>query len=187
MPNKTGHTSSPFSLIPESQANISSAKGFKKVYEHFFEKLFGICFHLIRDEGLANDMVHDIFLSLWKNRKQLQIKVSLERYLVRAAKLKALDHIRTRVRKGKTIAFTGMEEKQFHNSTEETLQLNELQGTVNTLLHQLPVNRKKIFQLSRDMGMSNKEIAQHFNITEKGVEYHMSKALAFLRQNLIVS
>ena len=48
----------------------------------------------------------------------------------------------------------------------------------------LPEHCKKVFLQSRIEGLKNKEIAQALQVTERTVEYHMTKALSLLRIRL---
>ena len=164
--------------------NFKEAKGFERIYRLYFQKLFGICYHLTRDEELSQDLVQDIFLALWRKKESLEINTSLEHYLVRAAKLQAMDHIRNISKKGKVIQLPKSINERSDNSTEESIQFNELNEKVKGLVDRLPSKSVRIFKLSRDRGLSNRDIARQLDISEKGVEYHLSKAISFIRQNL---
>ena len=150
----------------------------------YFRKIYGICYHLTYDENLAQDLVQDIFHSLWRKRNHLEIKVSLENYLVRAAKLEVMNYYRTKTNRIKHLkkALIGFNEED--NTTEEKVLLNELEQELNLLIEKLPSKSKKVFCLSRFKGMSNKEIASTLNISEKGVEYHITKVISYLKRNL---
>lgn len=58
---------------------------------------------------------------------------------------------------------------------------NEIERIVRQTLYQLPQQTRQAFILSRFKEMSNREIAETLNISVKGVEYHISKALKALR------
>ena len=163
---------------------IQTPEGFEKVYRRYGKKLFGICYYQTKDEKLSQDMVQDIFHSLWKRRDNLNITVPLEHYLVRAAKLEVMAYYRTNNNRKRLLESTLTEYTEEDNSTEEQLIGDELLLNVNSLINQLPEQGKKVYKLSREKGMSNKEIAKSLKISEKGVEYHITKVLSFLRKNL---
>ena len=61
---------------------------------------------------------------------------------------------------------------------------NNLKEQVNVLVDTLPCQCKRVYKMSREQGLNNKEIASALLITERAVEYHIAKALQMLRANL---
>lgn len=162
---------------------FKTLEGFEKIYRLYFKKVFGICFSKTQDERLAQDMAQDIFLSLWKRKEDLVLKAPIEHYLVRCAKLEVMSYYRTKAnRSGKILQIPKI--YGVDNTTENQVIYNELEDTINMTVDNLPEKSKKVFRLSREEGMTNKEIAKNLNISEKGVEYHISKSLSFLRKNI---
>lgn len=66
----------------------------------------------------------------------------------------------------------------------DSLEYKDLKERVDQLVEQLPEKRKMIFKLSREKGLSNREIAKKLEISIKTVEDHMLYSLRFLRNNL---
>lgn len=159
-------------------------KIFTDIYEMYWEKVYHVCYANLEDSELAREMVQDIFKSLWERRDSLEITTSVERYLVRAAKLKVFEYIRNhRIRSThlKSIAYNQASEV---NSTENEILHNCLSKKVSVLVGNLPSEGRQIFTMSRDMGLSNKEIASTLSVSERKVEYQLMKALRFLKSNL---
>ncbi|WP_400262255.1 sigma-70 family RNA polymerase sigma factor [Sphingobacterium sp. SG20118] len=67
---------------------------------------------------------------------------------------------------------------------EYPLIAEELSQKISTLVNKLPAQCKNVFQMSRDQGLTNKEIANKLLISERAVEYHISKALKTLKTEL---
>lgn len=158
---------------------------FETVYNLYWKKVYSICYKHIEDPEVAKDLVQDIFISLWERKEELVINDSLEKYLVKAAKFKVFEHIRNKVgheAKLETISYYQTLEQTASGS--EFVELKELQERINSAISVLPEHCKKVFQHSRIDGLKNKEIAQNMHITERTVEYHITKALAFLRIRL---
>ncbi len=178
-------------FIPKSNTklifDIKSPEGFENIYRKYFKKVYGICYYQTKDKKLSQDMSQDIFLSLWKRRESLIIKISLEYYLIRAAKLETMSYFRTQANRKRQLETKNILVLKEDNSTENQIIFNELTLEVNNLVSKLPEQAKKVYTLSREKGISNKEIASVLNITEKGVEYHITKVLSYLRKNLVVS
>lgn len=158
---------------------------FETIYNLYWKKLYSICYKSIEDTDIAKDLVQDIFISLWERKEELIISDSLEKYLVRAAKFKVCEYIRNKVgheAKLETLSYYQTLEKTI--SSQELVEYKELQKKVNSAISLLPDHSKKVFLQSRIEGRKNKEIAQALQITERTVEYHITKALAHLRIRL---
>jgi RNA polymerase sigma-70 factor (ECF subfamily) len=71
-------------------------------------------------------------------------------------------------------------------TVEDELMASDLKKFIDDLIEQMPPQRKKIFQMSREEGLSNKEIAERLDITVKAVERSITLSLKFLRDSLIM-
>ncbi len=163
---------------------ISNTKDFEHIYNLNWSKVYSVCKYHVQDEDLAQDLVQDIFKSLWERRHKLDVKGEYENYLVRAAKLKVFEHFRNEENKRKHKENIKINASFLENTTEEQVSVSELSHKISTLIGSLPPQSNKVFNLSRNKGLSNKEIATSLSITEKAVEYHITKALGLLRKNL---
>lgn len=157
---------------------------FTGIYEAYWEKVYYICYCHLEDAELAREMVQDVFKSLWERRDNLEITQSTERYLMRAAKLKVFEYIRnTTIRSThlKTIAY---HQHSQSNTTENDVMHHCLLTKIKVLVGALPSEGREIFTLSREMGLSNKEIASTLSLSERKVEYQLMKSIRFLKSNL---
>ena len=159
------------------------AQTFETVYHMYFEKVYAICYNNIREIEPAREMVQDIFKSLWERRAELELE-NVNNYLIRAAKFKAFEYIRNKVSQQQHLCqkYDGCSHSS--NCTEEHVLFNNLNEKVNILIDTLPCQCKRVYKMSRENGFSNKEIANALLISERAVEYHISKALSVLRLNL---
>ncbi|MEM6831026.1 MAG: sigma-70 family RNA polymerase sigma factor [Bacteroidota bacterium] len=83
-----------------------------------------------------------------------------------------------------TYLSTTTQDSYIDRSTEDELSLSELKDQVQLLVDELPPKCKQVFQLSREKGLSNKEIAQYLSITRYAVKNHIARALSYLRERL---
>jgi len=156
---------------------------FELLYEEYWSKVYAICYNNLRDSEAARELVQDIFRSVWERRDDLQI-TDCGRYLIRAAKLKTFEYIRNKVSQQKHLENSLQSVSTSINSTEEQVHFNELKSQVNTLVDTLPPQCKRVFKLSREQGFSNRDIAGQLLISERAVEYHITKALGVLKMSL---
>jgi len=159
-------------------------QGFARIYRNCWKTVFGIIFHYTRDEEIAEEICQDLFASLWERREKIVIKTSIKQYLNRAAKLEAFEYLRTSNSHREHINCALQNLCSSRNCTEEQVFFNELKGSLNLLVDELPCRCREIYRLSQEQGMSNGEIAQLLLISEKTVEYHLYKAMNFLKINL---
>lgn len=160
-------------------------KTFENAYHNYWEKVYAVCYNNIRDVEVAKEMVQDIFKSLWERRAELELE-NVERYLVRSAKLKAFEFIRNKTTRQKIDEFNYQGCVNSRNCTEEQILFNNLKENVDLLVDSLPCQCKKVYKMSREDGLSNREIAEKLTISERAVEYHITRAMSTLKLKLAV-
>ncbi len=164
--------------------DFTTEEGYEKVYRAYVKMLCRIAYNQLRDEAVAEGLVHNVFCSLWENRNNLQLEGPIENYLVRAVKLSVMDQIRTQARRRERLESAYANQSAGRPFTAEQVGFNELSRRVEMLVEKLPNQCREVFQLSRYRGLNNREISSSLCIAEKTVESHLSKALKFLRIHL---
>ena len=133
------------------------------------------------DGELAKDIVQEIFIDLWNRRESAEIKL-LQPYLISAVRFKALKGLRNGRVKAHHLAM--MERIQFVNQTEDAINVQELNHSLQLALSELAPRCKEVFELSRFENLTHKQIAGRLGITTKTVEVQIHKALMLLRKKL---
>ena len=155
---------------------------FCSLYERFWQRIYRYCLSHLRDEEQAKEVTQEIFFALWERRHSLAIRGQEENYLIRAAKYKVFDHYRQQTNAAPYE--TATETAHAENLTENQVYFNALVSKINELVLFLPGQCRKVYELSRENGLSNKEIASSLQISPKAVEYHITRALRHLREHL---
>ncbi|MCY4781505.1 RNA polymerase sigma-70 factor [Sphingobacterium sp. UT-1RO-CII-1] len=153
---------------------------FADLFQDYWQRMYLFALKTTEDEEDAKEIVQDVFKSLWERREVLAIK-DVERYLLRSVKLRTFEHIRNKVRRQKHHDYIRTESMSVYE--EDSLSIKELQHKLRQIIDSLPQRCKHVFQMSRDQGLTNKEIAQQLLISERAVEYHISRALVTLREH----
>lgn len=166
----------------ETDFFIIDRKNFEQIYLRHWEDMFAFCLSNIQDEEHSKEIVQDVFKSVWERREELRLK-DVERYLIRSVKLKTFEYIRNKVSRQQHLNnISNITESQY---SDNTLIAEELANKISKLVNTLPNQCRKVFQMSREQGLTNKQIAQELVISERAVEYHISRALKTLKTELI--
>ncbi|MET7256144.1 sigma-70 family RNA polymerase sigma factor [Dyadobacter fermentans] len=163
---------------------IQTDKSFEELYHLHWEKVLAVCYQGTRDLAQAEDLMHEIFQSLWERRTELCVEGPVANYLVRAAKLKLLAYHRDSANRRQIFDQVIPQKAGFEETTQRQVDYHLLSEHVNELVADLPHPCRDIFMMSRQKGMSNKAIAASLALSEKTVEYHLTRALRFLGKHL---
>jgi RNA polymerase sigma-70 factor (ECF subfamily) len=155
---------------------------FEEIYNRYWKRLYSLCYKRVQSTEVSEELVQDIFTSLWANRQKSGI-VNLSSYLFAAAKYKVINHI-SREASRKTYSETLSIVRDNDNSTEEAIFLDDLNRALEREVKKLPSKRQEIFMLHRQKNLSVKQVAAQMGISEKTVENQFGKALKVLKLNL---
>lgn len=157
---------------------------FTEVYNRYWKKLFTVAANKIKELDEAEEIVQDIFVSLWKRRNDLGVIDTLSSYLAVSVKYRVIKLLDKRGNRQKYTDYAGQRLSITDNSTLQWLEFEELKDRLSVFVADLPEKCRLVYQLSRDAGYSQKQIAAQLNISEKTVEAHLGKALRTLRARL---
>lgn len=166
-------------LIMSLREGDSSA--FTEIYHRYWKQLLAIAYLHSRDKTIAEEIVQEIFISLWNRRHELYID-NVNAYLATAVKLsvfkqqvrqKRRDEIKEQVAVPDTTSFD-----------EEHIYTRFLQQQINGVVEVLPEKCRLVFKLSREEGLTIPEVAHRMGIAEKTAEAHLTKALKVLKLRL---
>jgi len=157
---------------------------FTEIYNRFRGLLYVYARKITNDGVDAEDIVQDIFIKLWDNRISLVLKSSLSSYLYTAVRYKFFDLVaHQKVRSDYTALFQRYLDVS-ENPVEEYINEKELTLLIEREVANLPDKMRQIFELSRNNGLSHKEIALQLGIAEKTVKNQVNNALKTLRTKL---
>ncbi len=156
---------------------------FEEIYLRYWYKLYCIAYNQTGVQEEAKELVQEVFLSLWRRRADVEI-LNLDLYLTLAIKNQVYDYIKSQISYRKYQEYLIFQEIRQHNSTDEIVNFLELANAIEKALSRLPEKSAEVFRRSRFENQSVKEIARELNLSEKAVEYHITKSLKFLRNNL---
>lgn len=132
---------------------------------------------------VAEELIQDVFVKIWE-RRQTETLLNPAAYLQTTLRNLIIDYIRRHLHE--TGYLTSL--RQFAplpaDTTLNEVQFSELSDAVQAALAELPPKTRAVFELSRFEQLSVREIAERLDLSEKAIEYHLTRSLAFLRNRL---
>lgn len=163
-----------------------SYEAFDTLYNVYADSLYGFALLHTKSTVQAEDIVQDTFLKLWNMRESLSVEGSFKSMLFTIAKNHVIDIFRQQVNRANFedyIAFCE-DENLLDNTSVEKVYYNDFLEKLAIAKQKLTLAQRNIFELSREEGMSNTEIAAASNLSEQTVKNHLSAALKVLRVEL---
>jgi RNA polymerase sigma-70 factor (ECF subfamily) len=178
MPNQTDHNEQ---LLLQNLRE-GSVEAFEQIFKLYWRPLYILAKSKVSEHDEAEEIIQNIFSTLWEKRESLLI-TNLSFYLQRSVKNRVLNLIRERVTQQKYWDHykTFLPDLRI---TENSVAFNDLNEAVEEAVNLLPEKSREVFKLSRMEGRTNAEIAHLMHLSEKAIEYHLTKSLRKLRLHL---
>ncbi|MCE7062932.1 RNA polymerase sigma factor [Dyadobacter sp. CY343] len=160
-----------------------SEDAFTVIYQRYWYKMFLVAYRKLQSKEAAEEIVQDIFMRLWRERATDRI-INLDYYLFSAVRYEVVDHIRGNISKEAYLSQTPDFSALGECNIENQIALSELITAIDEGLHILPEKSQEIFKLYRFEHWPLARIAKHFKLSEKAVEYHLTKATKSVRSYL---
>jgi RNA polymerase sigma-70 factor (ECF subfamily) len=156
---------------------------FEILFKTYSQKLIYFSRRYVRDKQIAENIIQDVFLTIWQNKKNLNPTKNIQSYLFTAVKnesLKQLRHLNVENQQRENVSRLSIVEL----TPDETIDQKELREELNKAINDLPDKCREIFAMSRFDQLKYSEIADILGISVKTVETQMGRALKKLREQL---
>lgn len=153
---------------------------FDTIFRTWYAPLVRVATYLLHDQGVAEEVVQDVLLEVWRRRETLAFEQEPRRYLMRATRNRALNHVRHQAVAARAAARDDSEEAHAADAPG-LVDAKELEAAIIQAVATLPERCRAVFELSRRHNMSYAQIADALDIAPKTVENQMGKALRILR------
>lgn len=156
---------------------------FRELFKEYYNPLTNLAYRILKNENLAEDMVQEVFASLWEKKSELKIK-NLTPYLFKSVYHKCIEHLRKEKIKSKYLEQVKLDFPAYSKKFEDLGEKYLLKEKIYNSLRQLPPKCRSVFVESKINGLTYSEIADKYNISKKTVENQMSIAFKKLRMLL---
>jgi RNA polymerase sigma-70 factor (ECF subfamily) len=172
------------SEIVKAIAADGEETSFRKLYNHFFARLYELAFHYTRSNLLAEEVVSDVFVKIWRQRGRLTEIENIQAYLLTAVRHQSFDTLKKQ--KPQMLYIDQVEHELVASAAHPDQQLytKEFLLFFARCVDELPEKARIVFKLLKEDGLKYRQAAQVLNLSEKSIEMYMSTALRQLRDRL---
>lgn len=157
---------------------------FEILFQKYYVRFYNFVLNLTKNAQTAEDIVQNVFMKIWINRKNLRPDQSIHNYIYVLSKHEVLNHIRDR-KVYTQVERLVMAEQPYEAVTDQNMELKELDDRIRKFIAAMPEQRRKVFLLSRYRGMGNKAIAELMGLSVRTVDRHINLALTSLRKEFL--
>ncbi|MDR6781710.1 RNA polymerase sigma-70 factor (family 1) [Pedobacter africanus] len=154
---------------------------YTEIYNRYWKKMLLLAWNHCKDKAQAEDIVHEVFIALWNRRTEVLIE-NIPAFLTTAIKFNIFKHYQKLLHRRQL----ALQNYDFKESSHDEARLDALflKEYIDGIVEQLPEKCRLTFKYSREEGLSNAQIAEKMNISEKGVEANLTRALKTIKGSL---
>jgi len=160
---------------------VDDEASLRQIYKQYWTRLYVYAFNVLRERELCEDIVQEVFVDLWERRHDVQIS-DLSSYLYQSVKYQIFNRLRES--KYKRQLLMKLDVMNTGDEIEELYEKRELVAHIKDIISRIPKKRRIIFELSRNEGLSNKEISESLGISLQTVKNQIWESLKLIRKSL---
>ena len=158
-------------------------KAFEVLFDRYWEVAHCLALSKLKSKEVTQEIVHDFFLSLWQRRHSLRID-NFSHYLKVSLKYKSITYINQQLSRNKYLTDFWNQVQLEGDETSRAVEYNDLLKALEEGVRGLPQKTQEIFRLNRLEGHSVSELASQLNLSEKAIEYHITRSRKELKLHL---
>lgn len=167
-----------------SKLRNNEVKSFDLLFEKYSEKLYRFSFSLLKNHEDSKEIVQETFFRVWDKRREIDSSKSFKSFLFTISYHLIIDQLRLKLKDQEYRKFLKEFFKTDEVNVDSVTDYETLNRQISAVIEELPAKRKQIFTMSREQGLSHKEIAGQLNISVKTVENQINLALKLIKSRL---
>lgn len=164
------------------QFKAGSVDAYKTIFNLYYKPLCSFAKKYVLDLAVAEDIVQELFVKFWEQRKEVQLEISVRSYFFQSVRNECLNYLKHQGVKEKYRMH--IENASTDNFFYDKLEEEEINQLVYQTIQSLPPRCKQIFELSRFEGKTFEEISQELSISKNTIKNQLVRALTHIRQVL---
>jgi len=160
---------------------------FERLFREHYEPLCRFAYRFLRDASAAEDIVQDVFGRVWSDGRRIIVQTSMRAYLYAAVRNGALNSCKHAAVVAAWQRDAGSDVSMLHSSPidpDDALDLRVAAERLAEGLAALPPRQAEAMRLRWHEELTHAEIAEALGISIKGVEKHLARGMAALREKL---
>lgn len=153
---------------------------FRKLFDLYKERFYAVALKMTRSDEVAEDIVQDIFMNIWKKREDLADIDNPSSYFFTAVYRRVYHHYR-KIALEKKLLQAASPKKESVNTTDEMVLAHESNELISRAIIKLPPQQQLVFKLTKQEGLSREDVARQLHISPNTVKNHLADALKSIR------
>ena len=158
---------------------------FQLLFDRYRNRVYKTAMLYVRSPALADDIVQDVFLKIWFQRRTLPQIESLESWIFILTRNLTINCLKKLAHEWKARSQWVHEQDQLQESAELRLQQSQFAGLLQQAIKELPGQQQKIYRMVREQQLSYESVAARLSISPLTVKTHMARALASMRSFML--
>ncbi len=181
MKKPTSNTDQKILIKKLAAGNIQA---FQEIFYIYEKQLKYYAFRLTKSKFIAEEIVQEVFIKIWENRRNINPDLSFQAYLYRMVRNRAFNYLRDSVQHEDLAQGLWQDILRARDQTDDNIIAADYENLIHKILQELPSQKRLIYMMSRFEGKSNPEIAAQLGISVKTVENHLWKTLRIIKAQL---
>lgn len=175
----------PDEMVLFARAAEGDSIAFTAIFDHYSPRIFAFILKMTRSQTVAEDITQEVFLKLWTSRGKFAEIKSYNSYIFSMTFNYAINYIKRNVWETDKLRQIKNNLNGHSNNTEETIDFNESNLFVQQAVQQLPPQKKIIYKLNREQGLTLEQIAERMNISRNTARNHLAEAIRLIRAYIL--
>ncbi len=158
---------------------------FRKLFDIYKNDLYKYSLSMVASKDYAEEIVQDVFMTIWLKRKDLNIDMSFKAYIFTITRNKTIKFLKKSANHQRLREEVFYKSQKFAKPTDISMREAELEQLKQKALSNLSPKKRVIFEMSREEEKSYEEIACELGLSVNTVRNQMSKSLGILRDYLL--
>jgi len=177
MKDYSGHTEAQLAALLTRGDELA----FTEIYNRFWKLLLNQAYQRLKSVETSEELVQELFISLYRRRTELELHSGLLAYLKTALKYRIFNLVRS---EKVALAHHDRLSQEIYAAPatpEEIYEHVELRNKIYKVASRMPEKCRTVFLMSRFEQLSQQEIAARLDISVSTVQKHITKALNILK------
>jgi RNA polymerase sigma-70 factor (family 1) len=160
---------------------------FDKIFHGYKHRVYTYAYSIAKSKYAAEEITQEIFIKLWQHQQLLGEVKNMDAYIYTMARNHSLNYLRkvaSDLRLTEEVMRVAVHDA---NNTESEMQITEYKKLISSAISQLSPQRRLVYQLNKEEGLSNEEISIQLNLSKNTVKNHLIAAISFIKEYLTKS